>query len=68
MTTIKHFGLVTAVISDRDRRVELRLRQPADNRHGLGKGHVDWCLSWALSVLADYRQQGYTLSIEAASA
>ena len=65
MTTIRHFGLVTAVISDRDRRVELRYRQP-DKRHtgqNLSVAHRKRCLVWCLDALAELREAGYIFDV-----
>ena len=61
MTTIRHFGLVTAIIDDRDRRVELIFREP-DKRHtaqNLSAAHRERCLVWCLDALDDLREAGY---------
>jgi hypothetical protein len=63
----RYFGLVRAEIDDQERSLVLKLKRLGNRRHDLGKGHQRWCLDWALSQLAAYRQNGYALTIEAAS-
>ena len=69
MTTIRHFGLITALIDDDDRRVELRYRQPDKQNaaHNLGKAHRQRCLVWCLDALADLREAGYIFEVPEAA-
>ena len=65
MPTIRHFGLITAIISNTEKRVELVFREP-DKQHkeqNLSAGHRERCLIWCLDALADLREAGYIFEI-----
>ena len=61
MTTIKHYGLITAVIDDQARSIDLRwtprYRDPLDTNH------PQRCLGWAITALAEYTDRGYVLAV-----
>ena len=60
----RFFGIVIADIDDEDHQVDLsfapRGRDPLDD------GHLDRCLNWALSSLADLETKGYAIQLPGA--
>lgn len=61
-TNRRYFGLISADIDHKNKRVDLLFRPKSDHPTALSDGHRQRCLIWCLDALAELREAGYLFS------
>jgi hypothetical protein len=62
MTRVRHYGLITAVIDDRDGVIDLRVNRYGAESDQLSDQAVQDMRAWALACLQDELSSGYIVN------